>query len=1017
MRESAIEEAVLCWFRELGYSCASGTAINSDGGTPERSGSDEIILAGRLQEALRRINPHLEPDTLEGVARMLLHPESPSLEDTNLTFQRHLMWGVDVQVRAGANLRGDKAWLFDFSRPDNNDWLVVSRLRVQEERVIFTPDLVVYINGLPLAVIELKNLSLPSVSLREAYAQLDNARRTIPALFRTNELLVVSDGIEARVGSLTTGFERFSPWRTVDGTTLSPADTAGLEVLLRGLFDRRRLLEFIRHFVLWKTEGGLVKTIASYHQFYAVNKAIEQTLRASREKGDKRIGVVWHTQGAGKSISMVFYTARLLLHPEMSNPTVVVLTDRNDLHRQLFSQFYAARELLPPPVQAESREHLKELIRERSGGLVFTTIQKFGTSRGERFPLLSDRHNIVVIADEAHRSQYDFIKGFARNLRDGLPNASFIGFTGTPLDFDDKSTPAVFGDYIDIYPIDQAVEDKATVPLYYEARQLLLALPENRRLHFETNIEEVTEGEEALLKSSLTTRWARVETLVGAEDRIRLLAEDIVQHWQRRQEVLDGKAMIVAMSRRICVALYRELIRIRPEWHSDKDEDGALKVIMTGAADDPEEFQPHIRNKTRIAELARRFKDPEDPLKLVIVRDMWLTDLDVPCAHTLYLDRWMKGHVLMQAIARVNRVFKNKPSGLIVDYTGLTQALQEAMQDYGAVVREHPGIPMEEAFQTLQNNFGVVQALFHGFDYQGYFEPDAPQRLAALAGGVDYICGLIEGKTRFFTAMDALNRAIGTAIHLDEARPLRKEIDYFQAVQTHLSKYIVRASNGTDGELNLDVQQTINRAIESVETFDIFSLAGLKHANISILSDEFLETLQTSPYRNLQVELLKKLLQDELHTLQKQNLILAQRFSDMLEQTLLKRQNRSLETPQALQALVLLAREMRNSPLRGQELGLSQDELAFYDALSLHGNVRNLIGDMELVGITRDLVQTIRSSVTIDWLQKESVRADMRRKLKRLLRKHDYPHDRLESAVATVIEQAEVLCKDWAEAS
>ena len=663
MNESVVEEATIEYLKDLGYDYVDGLEISPDGMSPERASYGDVILAGRLQAALARINPHLDADILDGVAKRILRPESPSLEENNFAFQGWLTRGVEVQVRKDGRVRGDQAWLIDFENPDNNDWLVLNQFTVVEGKHNRRPDVVVFVNGMPLAVIELKNPQNENATIQSAWNQLQTYKSQIPSLFATNELLVISDGMEAKVGSLTAGLERFGPWRTVDGSELAPDAAPKLEVLIQGLFEKRRLLDYIRHFVLWETDDGYIKKIAGYHQFHAVNKAVEATVRASSPEGDKRIGVVWHTQGSGKSILMAFYAAKLTLSEEMKNPTIVVITDRNDLDGQLYAQFCAAKGLLPAPAQAESRDHLKELLQVASGGIVFSTIQKFGVPKGEHFPELSDRRNIVVITDEAHRSQYEFIEGFARNLRDGLPNASFIGFTGTPIEFSDRSTPAVFGDYVDTYTISQSVEDKATVPIYYEARLAKIALPEENKPELDEDFEEVTEGEEESTKGKLKSKWARLEAMVGTEERLSLIAQDIVDHFDRRTEILEGKAMIVTMSRRIAVDLYDQIVKLRPEWDSDDDETGAIKVVMTGNASDPLAFQKHNRNKPQQSKIEKRFKDPDDPLRLVIVRDMWLTGFDAPCAHTLYVDKPMKGHGLMQAIARVNRVFKDKPSG------------------------------------------------------------------------------------------------------------------------------------------------------------------------------------------------------------------------------------------------------------------------------------------------------------------------------------------------------------------
>jgi len=1015
LTESTVESAAIEYLTDLGYAYVYGPDLAPDGASPERSSWQDVILAGRFRSALARINPRLDGDTLDAVARVVLRPESPSLLENNVSFQRLLTRGVDVQVREDGSPRGDQAWLVDFAQPERNDWLVVNQFTVVQGNYNRRPDMVVFVNGLPIAVIELKNPEDTNATIGVAWNKLRNYMEQIPALFDTNELLVISDGTEAKVGSLTAGLERFGPWRTVDGSCLAPDGAPKLEVLLTGLFEKRRLLDYIRHFVFWETDDGQTKKIAGYHQFHAVNKAIGHTLRASSPKGDKRIGVVWHTQGSGKSISMAFYAGKLIVQPEMQNPTVVVLTDRNDLDGQLFGQFCAAKGLVPTPVQAESREHLRELLRVPSGGVVFSTIQKFGVPKHERFPLLSARRNIVVITDEAHRSHYEFIEGFARNLRDGLPNASFIGFTGTPIELGDKSTPAVFGDYIDTYPISQSVEDNATVPIHYEARLAKILLPEEKKPKLDVDFEEVTEGEEEASKGKLKSRWAKLEAMVGTEERLTLIARDVIDHFERRLEILDGKAMIVVMSRRIAVELYEQIIKLRPAWQGSEDGQGEVKVVITGTSDDPPAYQAHIRTKPALKAVERRFKDAQDPLRLVIVRDMWLTGFDAPCAHTLYLDKPMKGHGLMQAIARVNRVFRDKPSGLVVDYLGLAEQLRQAVQVYGGDEGERPGIPIEVALRVLVDKAGIVRDMFHGFDYTPYFGSKATARLAALSGGANHVCRREDGKRRLLDAMAALNRAAGMAIHLEGARHLRDEVGYFQAVEANVRKYTTGGSGRSRTELDAAIRQIVSGAVASDGVMDIFALAGLKKPDISILSDQFLETVKASPHKNLQLELLRKLLNDEIKAVSRRNVVQGKKFSEMLAKTLVAYTNRTLEAAQVILELIEMAKQMRDEPKRREALGLTEDELAFYDALVDHGGVKEVMADEVLAAISHDLVEAIRSSVTIDWTQKEAVRADMRRKVKRLLRKHGYPPDKQAAAVVTVLTQAETLCRDWAE--
>jgi len=1014
LTEAEVEAAAIGWLKDLGYAHVPGGDLAPDGPAPERGTWDTVILKGRLRATLARLNPTLEPDTIDEVVRRVTRPVSPSVEENNHQFHRWLTKGVQVQVRRDGQVRGDLARLVDWDDVDANDWLVVDQMTVVEGQHNRRPDLVVFLNGLPIAVIELKNPANENATLKSAWNQLQTYKSQIPCLFHTNEILVLSDGGEAKVGSLTAGYEWFSAWRTIDGVDPAPSSAPQLAVLLKGLFDRERLLDYLHHFVLWETEDGYVKKIAGYHQFHAVRKAVAATVRASSPQGDKRIGVVWHTQGSGKSISMCLYAGKIAVEPAMANPTLVVITDRNDLDGQLFGQFCAAKDLVAFPDQADSREHLRELLKVASGGVVFTTVQKFGTRPGELMPMLSDRPNIVVIADEAHRSHYAFVEGFARNLRDALPEASFIGFTGTPIEFDDKSTPAVFGDYVDTYTISQSVEDGRTVPIYYEARLAKIQLPDDCKPVVDEEFDEVTEGEELSVREKLKSRWARLEAMVGTGERLELVARDLLDHWDRRTEILDGKAMIVVMSRRIAVDLYEQIVKLRPEWDSDNDETGGIKVVMTGAASDPPAFQPHVRNKSRQKAIEKRFKDPDDPLQMVIVRDMWLTGFDVPCAHTLYVDKPMKGHGLMQSIARVNRVFKDKPSGLVVDYLGLAEQLRKAVTTYGGSKGERPGVPVEEALEVLRREFEIVRDLFHGFDYGGYFTTEAHKRLEALTGGADHVLGLDDGKKRFLDAMRRLNTAAAIAIHLEGAREQRDEVGYFQAVQKNVNKYAVGGSGQSAEELNAAIRQIVSQAVTSEGVVDVFGAAGIAKPDISILSDEFLATVKASPHKNLQLELLKKLLNDEIRSMTRRNVVQARKFSEMLERSLNAYQNRTLEAAEVILELIEMAKEMRDAPKRGEALGLTDDEMAFYDALVEHGGVREVMDDKVLAEIAHELVDAIRHSVSIDWTQKESVRARMRSRIKRLLRKYGYPPDKRDEAVITVIEQAEQVCKDWA---
>jgi len=1055
--EDTVELAAIEWLKGLGYTYVHGSEIAPDGPASERASYDKVILEDRFKAALARLNPHLPQHALDEAFRQVMSLNSPALEENNLAFHRLLTNGVEVVVSTEDGDRGEKVWLIDFPDPkdpkwsDKNDYLVVNQFTIIEDRHNRRPDLVVFINGLPVAVIELKHPGSENATIKSAWNQLQTYKAEIPSLFNSNEILVISDGGEARVGSLTAGYSRFGPWRSVDGAGQASDDLPQLQVVLEGLFQKERLLDYLRYFILWETEDGYIKKIAGYHQFYAARKAVRATVEASSPEGDRRIGVVWHTQGSGKSVSMAFFAGKVIQEPAMENPTVVVITDRNDLDDQLFGQFCRATDLLrQTPVQAESREHLREQLQVAAGGVVFTTMQKLGLTPEERetgapFPTLSERRNIVVIADEAHRTQYEFSRrvdekgkvsiGLAKNLRDALPNASFIGFTGTPIEFEDKSTRAIFGDEIDTYTMSQAVEDKAVVPILYEARLAKIGLRQEDLPHVDEEFEDVTEGQEDLAKEKLKSKWAKLEALVGDSKRLGLVAKDILAHYDRRCEILEGKAIVVCMSRRIAADLYKKITKLRPEWHSTEDDKGAIKVVITGSASDPKNLQAHLRpkrgknkrkdGKISIKAIEKRFKaesfDPEDdPLRMVIVCDMWLTGFDVPCAHTLYLDKPIQGHTLMQAIARVNRVFKDKPSGLVVDYLGLAEQLKKAVDRYSGGNEEQAGGDVARlALPLLLEKFDVVKAMFHGFDYSGFLTDKPTERVSTLTAGVNFVCALPnDGKTRFLNAMIGLNRAAALALHLEEAAHLHDELAFFQAVQRNIQKYTVGGSGSDDDSDKLDaaIKQIISGAITTEKVVDIFGAAGLKKPDISILSDEFLASVQASPHKNLQVELLRKLLGDELKAQRRRNVVQARKFSELLERTLLSYQNRTLEAAEVITRLIKMAQEMRESGKRGEPLGLSEDEMAFYDALVAHGGVKEVMGDDILAKIAHDLVEAIRASVTIDWTQKESVRARLRSKVKRLLRKHGYPPDKRQEAVDTVIEQAEQVCRDWAVA-
>lgn len=1064
--ESEVEQAALKWLEAAGYELRSGAESSPDGLASERDHYGQVVLEKRLRAALERLNPRVPPDALEEAFRKLTRPDSPSLIINNRTLHRYFVEGVPVEyLRPDGTMRGDLVRVFDYDNIENNDFLAVNQFKVLSSSsspsgrgrgegtsspspsgrgggegtcINRRPDIVLFINGLPLAVIELKNAADEQATIWSAYQQLQTYQAEIPALFATNAVLVVSDGVEARVGAIGAGREWFKPWRTVSGASLAPDTMSQLHVVIAGLFDKQRFLELLRDFIVFEDDGSgqVVKKLAGYHQFHAVRVAVQETLRAARAgqaadargryeagrqpggaAGDRRIGVVWHTQGSGKSLTMAFYAGRIIREPAMENPTIVVLTDRNDLDGQLFDTFARCCELLrQPPEQAESRAHLRALLSVQAGGVVFTTIQKFfPDEKGDRHPVLSTRRNIVVIADEAHRSQYDFIDGFARHMRDALPHASFIGFTGTPIEKTDANTRAVFGDYISIYDIQRAVDDGATVPIYYESRLAKLDLPERLKPKIDEEFEEVTEGEEVERKERLKTKWAQLEAIVGAEQRVRLIAADIVSHFEARQEAMEGKAMIVCMSRRICVDLYNEIVRLRPAWHDDDDHKGLVKVVMTGSAADPPAWQRHIRDKRRREELAKRFRDAQDPFRIVIVRDMWLTGFDAPSLHTMYLDKPMRGHGLMQAIARVNRVFRDKPGGLVVDYLGLAHELKAAL----AVYTESGGtgrtaIDQDEAVAIMREKYEICRDLFHGFDRAKWLAGTPQERLSLLPAAQEHILAQPDGKERFKRAVIALSKAFALAVPHPDALAIRDELAFFQAVEAVLAK---RAPGDARPEEDLEhaIRQIISRAVASDGVLDIFAAAGLKKPDISILSDEFLAEVRAMPHKNLAVELLQKLLKGDINLRQRKNIVQARSFAELLEQTIRRYQNRAIEAAQVIEELIRLAAEMRAAARRGEQLGLTEEEVAFYDALEVNDSAVKVLGDATLRQIAQELAKAVRNNITIDWTVRESVRAQMRVMIKRILRKYGYPPDKSARATELVLEQAEVLCGEYVE--
>ena len=1033
--EDVIEQAALAWFEGLGYQVIGGPVLAPGEATAERDSFSDVVLAGRLREALARLNKFIPSEALDDAFRKLTRPDAVSTLTNNRIIHRMLVEGVEMEYRTDdGRVKGDRVRVIDWDDIAGNDWLAVNQFTVVENHHNRRPDVVVFLNGLPVAVIELKNAADENATIWSAFNQLQTYKQQISSLFLTNALLIVSDGLEARIGTLTADRERFMPWRTIAGETLAPASMPELQVMMEGVFEKRRLLLLLRHFVVFEDDGKtVVKKLAGYHQFHAVNAALAETLRAVQqnaaaqnlgvyeagrkpagELGDKRIGVVWHTQGSGKSLTMAFYAGRVVLERRMENPTLVILTDRNDLDDQLFGTFSRCHELLrQKPQQAKDRTSLRELLKVASGGVVFTTIQKFlPEAGGDSFPTLSDRRNVVVIADEAHRSQYDFIDGYARHMRDALPNASFIGFTGTPIDTGDKNTRAIFGDYVSIYDIQRAVLDGATVPIYYESRLAKLALLEGEKPKLDEEFEEVTEGEETDRKEKLKSRWAQLEALVGTEKRIALIARDLIEHFEQRLEIMDGKAMVVCMSRRICVALYEAIVKLRPEWHSEDDNAGAIKVVMTGSASDPLEWQGHIRNKPRREELAKRIKNPKDPFKIVIVRDMWLTGFDAPCMHTMYIDKPMRGHGLMQAIARVNRVFKDKPGGLVVDYLGLADQLKHALATYtesGGTGKT--AIDQAEAVAAMLEKYEVCCNQFHGFDWAAWTSGTPAAKLSLLPAAQEHVLSQDDGKNRVLKAVTDLSKAFALAVPHEAAIQIRDDVAFFQAVRAALAKSTPTGKSGD--ELDHAVRQIIANAVAPEGVIDLFAAAGLKKPDISILSDEFLSDVRDMPHKNLAVEMLRKLLADEIKVRAKKNVVQSRSFSDMLEKAMRAYHNRAVETAQVIEELIQLAREMKAAQVRGESLGLNDDEVAFYDALETNDSAVLELGDETLKKIARELVDNVKRNVSIDWTVKEGVRAKLRVLVKRILRKYGYPPDKQEKAAETVLQQAELVSAEW----
>lgn len=1027
LRESIVEQATIDWLLELGYTYLNGAEIAPGATQSDRQEYDDVILINRLENALQTINPHIPFEAIQDAIKKITRSQTPILNENNRRFHQYLTDGVDVEYQQGGQTQYKKVKIIDFEEIDQNDWLVVNQFRVQETgKTARTPDVVIFINGLPIAVMELKNPADENATLKGAFNQLQTYKHDIPCLFPYNEILVISDGTYARVGTLTANWERFMPWRSLDGENIITKQEAELETIIKGIFNHTTILDILQYFIVFEVnEDKIIKKMAGYHQYHAVNKAITATIAATRPDGDRKVGVVWHTQGSGKSLTMAFYSGKLIQQAEMENPTLVILTDRNDLDDQLFTTFSSCIDLLrQTPKQAANRESLTELLKVAAGGIIFTTIQKFAPETGNEYPELSPRRNIVLIADEAHRSQYglkakvvqrddeNYIKyGYAKYLRDAIPNAAFVGFTGTPIAQTDKNTTALFGNYIDIYDIQRAVEDEATVKIYYEGRLAKLDLDPLERPKIDSDFEEVTEDEELITKEKLKSKWARLEALVGAEKRINQIAQDIITHFENRTaapELREGKGIIVCMSRRICVDLYNAMIQLKPEWHSEDDRQGVLKVIMTGSAADDQKMQPHIRSKKARKDLAKRFKKADDAFKLVIVRDMWLTGFDAPCLHTLYVDKPMQGHNLMQAIARVNRVFEDKPGGLVVDYLGIAEQLKDALRDYTESDRGETAIDTSIALAVMQEKWAIVKAMYEGFDYQKFFTGKATERVSIIPAALNHILGLEEGKQGYIKAVSELSKAFALVSSTDEAIAIRDEVGFFQAIKAAMVKYTT--VNGKSPEdIDAAVRQIVSKAIASDQVIDIFTSTGLNQVNISIFSDEFLEEVRGLPHKNLAVETLQKLINEQIKISSRKNLIKSRSFREMLQNTIKKYQNRAIETAQVINELILLAKAMKEAQKQGQDLGLTEDEIAFYDALEVNDSAVMILGDHTLKAIARELVTAIRANLTIDWTVKENVQAKLRVTIKKLLKKYGYPLDKQEKATITVLEQAELL--------
>ncbi|QHW37533.1 type I restriction endonuclease subunit R [Staphylococcus ursi] len=1033
--ENDLEQVALEWFENLGYTVKHGREVSVTGISPERESDQDVILDGRLEAALRRLNPDLHDDVIQHAIRDISIEQSPHLLENNRYFHELMTNGIEVaHYNASGEVVHDLVNVFDFENPENNDFLAVNQLTVVHGDYRKRPDIVLFINGLPVVVIELKSSTNASVGVEDGYHQLETYKMRIPQLFYHNAILVTSDGINTKAGSLTANYDRFMTWRTKDGQTEASSTMASLDVLIHGMLNKTVLLDLIRHFILFQDEGNgrVVKILAAYHQYYAVNKAVERAIEASSDCGDGKGGVIWHTQGSGKSLTMVFFSGKLI--QKMNNPTLVIVTDRNDLDNQLYHTFVKSKGrsgkglLRQIPKQAESGKQLKALLSVESGGIVFTTMQKFEPEAGkETMDMLTDRKNVIVMADEAHRTQYGFnatydnkgqgVKyGYAKYLRDALPNASFVGFTGTPVTLTDKNTQLVFGNYIDVYDMTQAVADGSTVKIYYESRIIPLSLPSD--VDIDEAYEEITEGQEADIKDQLKSKWSRIEALTGAKQRIHTLAVDIIQHFEMRQQAIKGKAMIVTMSRRIAVDLYDEIISLKPEWHSDDDHQGVIKVVMTGASSDPQKYQPHIGSKQRRTLLENRMKDENDALQLVIVRDMWLTGFDVPSLHTMYIDKLMKGHNLMQAIARVNRVFKDKPGGLIVDYVGIAEYLKEALKDYSDKDRDKAGIDTDKALELMLMKYDVIQDMLYQHDYSGFESEKQMDRYNAISTTMDYIFGLGEAeRQRFVKTVTELGKAYALCATEPAAQELNSEIAFFKAVKSGIVKLLSPVTDEevqkkTPTEIEAEIKQLISKSVVTEEVIDIYQTLGLENPDISILSDEFLKDVEGLEQKNVAVELLNRLLKNQVRTLMKMNTTASRKFSEMLGRSIQKYNNRTIEASKVIEELIDMAKEIQQEQQRGNDLGLSTEEIAFYDALASHETAKTVMGDKELRAIAHELTKTVKENMSVDWSKRDSAKAKMRVQVRRLLKKYGYPPDLQKMAVEQVVEQAELMASN-----